>query len=230
MPNEDLPANQEKKVITAHDIDYNEEDKLSWEYNIPQSIGIEVIYEPNCRICKEEKISKWIGKYLLARIPMDRLKALIEYKFGKVYSDEEIIGHKKHIKSYYSIDEEIRSNGKEQMKIIESDLKAKVDVKQIISSRIRALQSRILVMEKQEEFGREYIELNRTLSRLLEMEHKKESNSESSSGIFPVSPTQLFPVGGNVKLEEEKYDTSDGKRGTIHRIDISDSKRKRTDD
>ena len=61
-----------------------EEDRLSWDYNIPRSVIFEFVNYNNCPICQHEEIREWTAPYIVALVPFDRVCYLLKKYFDYV--------------------------------------------------------------------------------------------------------------------------------------------------
>jgi hypothetical protein len=185
------------------------EDELEWKYNIPRSLRFVYNKVENCKICSNSEVNDWIDPYVVAGVPFSELKNILKEHFLFEIEENDIDGHKNHIKTKFYGDDEIKNNIIEQIKQIESDIPRVIDEKQVLESSIRSLYARKLYLEKIGEYGFEYKTIVSQLKNFLEL--KLKMKGELVDENVRVSIADLVKLG---EINESKSTKFKGNEST----------------
>jgi len=155
------------------------EDTLIFDFNIPIGTEFELLKIDNrCLICENEDVAKESAPFFFSETPTNELVSFMKEKYNLALLPEEIDEHRSHIRPIY--DDELRDLAKRDLKLIESDIRSKINEEDVIESNIRSLNARRLVLEKTGEYGREWRDTTQTLHKWVELKLKKEKKIEDA--------------------------------------------------
>lgn len=169
-----------------------EEKKLEWEYNVPFYLSFSYKDAPSCTICKAEKIRDWLSPFIVANVPYDKLVFLLKRYFDFETTESIIENHRKHIIASYDPDNDLNDKVIADMKIINAEMGAKIDEKQVLESALRSLHARKLLLEKNANYGGEWFNVVSKLTKLIEL--KLKMKGEIKEGETKVNIGDLIDV------------------------------------
>lgn len=172
------------------------EDTLLFDYTVPINSAFEIRTElnPECRICQHKSHAHDSAPFFAAEIPNDEMIEYMKESFGRDFTEEEIIEHRKHV--CLLVDDELRNRINEDETLIKGDSESDVNDDSIIASSIRALHARRLFLEKKSDYGKEWLETTDKLKGWVELKLKKDKKIDDSNS-FSVNFGDLMKVDTN---------------------------------
>ena len=114
------------------------ENKLLFDYNVPQSLEFTHTPQKRCPLCDADT-QEYVAKYVASSAPLKDLGRLFYLKFGKIFTADDINSHKKHYTVKYMNDTEIENLAIEDIMTIGSDKITQIDENKVIESQIQQL-------------------------------------------------------------------------------------------
>ena len=172
------------------------ETEFNWNYKIPKGVNIILDKKPSCPICRNDKFNLWSAPYIIAKVDTNKLIEAAK-DFDLIITPEIIISHRKHIDIVPLIDENVRTNAKEAMKLIESDLPEKINEKQLLESNLKTLWGRRLYLEKEGlQNTKEYMDVIGAIEKHISLKLKMKGEIADSTVNISLSDIIKVPKVG----------------------------------
>lgn len=155
------------------------EEELYFDYKISRTITFVRSDDPDCEICKDDKVAEYVAPFLSSKAPLDKVQKLIFLKFGFIIENEVFEKHREHINCVFNTDDELKEIGIRDLELIEAEIPDVINEDKIIETQIRQLQALAISYRKEGETGG-FLKCSSLLIKWVEL--KKKLKMEIKSG------------------------------------------------
>lgn len=124
------------------------EARTRWDYEVPSTLEFVFIGE-GCKICAQSVIAKFSAPFLVAKVPYNKIIAIIKERFEIDIPEEVLTAHESHVRVSYQTDEELKEKHIDDLRLIQSDaMMEQINEEKVIDSCLRSLYAKMLLMQK----------------------------------------------------------------------------------
>ena len=124
------------------------EARTRWDYEVPSALEF-IFVGKGCKICAHTVIATFSAPFLVAKVPYDKIIAIIKERFEIIIPEEALIVHEPHVRVSYESDEELKEKHIGDLKLIQSDSSMEqINEEKVIDSCLRSLYAKMLLMQK----------------------------------------------------------------------------------